>query len=139
MKRYQPNILKTGRTRGLNPIFGFLGFLGFTAFIGGSWSRFVFLGFFGFFYESKMSDTLIDERYRENKNKAQLMALKAASAVMLAALFFLPVGELFMSVQYLFQMLHILTALSAALVIFLSEYLLYRYDHDEYDNDMKEC
>ena len=67
------------------------------------------------------------------------MALKAASAVMLAALFFLPVGELFMSVQYLFQMLHILTALSAALVIFLSEYLLYRYDHDEYDNDMKEC
>ena len=83
-----------------------------------------------------MSDTLMDERYQENKNKAQLMAFKAAFAVNIIALIFLSVGESFMSIEYLLIGVQILIALSIALAAFLSEYLLYRYDQDEYD--MKE-
>ena len=129
------NILKTNRTRKLNPKLGFLGFFGFLGFLGGGWFRFVFFGFFGFFYEGKMSNTLMDERFRENKNRAQLMALKAAFAVIIIALCLILVGESFMSIEYLFNAVYILIALSIALAIFLSEYLLYRYDHDEYSSD----
>ena len=123
------------KTRRLNPKLGLLGFFGFFGFIGGVWTRFVFFGFFGFFYEGKMSNTLMDERFRENKSKAQLMALKVAFAVSIIALLFLSVGELFMSMEYLVTVVHILIALSIALAIFLSEYLLYRYDHNEYSDD----
>ena len=129
------NILKTNRTRRLNPKLGFLGFFGFLGFIGGGWFRFVFFGFFGFFYEGKMSDTLMDERFRENKNKAQLMAFKVAFAVIIFALFLILVGESFWSIEYLFTVVYILISLSIALAIFLSEYLLYRYDHDAYSSE----
>ena len=130
---------KTNRTRKLNPRLGFLGFFGFLGFLDlpGSWIRFVFFGFFGFFYEGKMSDTLMDERYQENKNRAQFMALKIAFAVIIIALFFLSLGEYFdfMSIEYLYRAVQIMIALSIALAMFLSEYLLYRYDHDEYSAD----
>lgn len=129
------NILKTNRTRKISPILGFLGFFGFLGFMSGGWFRFVFFGFFGFFFEGKMSNTLMDERFRENKNRAQLMALKAAFTVIIIALFFILVGESFMGIESLFNMVYILITLSIALAIFLSEYLLYRYDHDEYSSD----
>ena len=136
MKR---NKIKTNRTRKLNPKLGFLGFFGFLGFLDlpGSWMRFVFFGFFGFFYEGKMSDTLMDERFRENKNRAQLMALKTAFVVIIIALLFLSSGEYFniMSTEYLYRVGNSLMALSIALAMFLSEYLLYRYDHDEYSGD----
>ena len=82
-----------------------------------------------------MSSTLMDERFRENKNKAQLMALKAAFAVIILAFIVILVGESFMSMEYLLTVVYILMSLSIALAIFLSEYLLYRYDHDEYSSD----
>lgn len=37
--------------------------------------------------------------------------------------------------EHLFTVVQILIALSIALAVFLSEYLLYRYDHDKYGND----
>lgn len=135
-------ILKTNRTRTISPKLGFLGFFGFLGFRGfltysaeGRMSPFicfVFFGFFGFFYEGKMSNTLRDERFKENVNKAQGKALKAAFTLTIVELVFLSMGEYFMSPEYMLIVLHILIALSVALVIFLSEYLLYRYDHDEY-------
>lgn len=134
-RQQKKKILQTNRTRRLNPMLGFLGFFGFLGFIGGGWFRFVFFGFFGFFYEGKMSSTLMDERFRENKNKAQLMALKAAFAVIILAFIVILVGESFMSMEYLLTVVYILMSLSIALAIFLSEYLLYRYDHDEYSSD----
>ena len=134
-RQQKEKILQTNRTRRLNPMLGFLGFFGFLGFIGGGWYRFIFFGFFGFFYEGKMSDTLMDERFRENRNKAQLTALKAAFAVIILALVFILAGESFMSLEYLFTVVYILISLSIALAIFLSEYLLYRYDHDEYSSD----
>ena len=134
MKR---NKIKKNRTRKLNPKLGFLGFFGFLGFLDlpGSWLRFLFFGFFVFFYEGKMSDTLMDERFRENKNKAQFMALKISFAVIIIAFLFLSLGEYFMSIAYLYRAVQILISLSIALAMFLSEYLLYRYDHDEYGAD----
>ena len=132
---------KRNRTRRLNSKLGFLGFFGFLAFLDldlpGFWIRFIFFGFFGFFYEGKMADTLIDERYVENKKKAQLMALKIAFGAIIIALFFLSLGEYFnfMSTEYLYRVGNSLIALSIALAMFLSEYLLYRYDHDEYSTE----
>ena len=71
-------LLKTNRTRKLNPKMGFLGFFGFMGFMG-FWTYstekgifpftyFMFFGFFGFFYEGKMSNTFMDERFKENRN-----------------------------------------------------------------------
>lgn len=134
-------ILETNRTRRLNPKLGFLGFFGFLGFLDldlpGFWLRFIFFGFFGFFYEGKMSATLMDERFRDNKNRAQLMALKTAFVVIIIALLFLYSGEYFnfMSTEYLYRVGSSLIALSIALAMFLSEYLLYRYDHDECSAD----
>ena len=140
-------ILKTNRTRKISPKLGFLGFLGFMGFMGfwtystegriSPFMDFVFFGFFGFFYEGKMSNTYMDERFRENVNKARLNAFKAAFSFIIIEFVFLSLGGYFMSSEYMLIVLHILIALSIALAIFLSEYLLYRYDHDEYHDS--EC
>ena len=156
-------ILETNRTRKISPKLGFLGFLGFMGFMG-FWTYstdgrifpfmdFMFLGFFGFFYEGKMSGTFMDERFKENVNRAQLKALKIAFSLIIVAFVFLDLGGYFMnlSLEHMFIVLYILIALSIALAIFLSEYLLYRYDYDEYSgheyseeygerkNDNEEC
>ena len=135
-------ILETNRTRKISPKLGFLGFFGFMGFMG-FWTYstdrrifpfmfFMYFGFFGFFYEGKMSNTFMDERFKENKNRAQLNALKIAFSLIIVELVFLSLGSNFMSPEYMLIGLHILIALSVALALFLSEYLLYRYDHDEY-------
>lgn len=135
-------ILETNRTRKISPKLGFLGFFGFMGFMG-FWTYstdgrifpftfFMYFGFFGFFYEGKMSNTFMDERFKENKNRAQLNALKIAFSLIIVELVFLSLGSDFMSPEYMLIGLHIMIALSIALALFLSEYLLYRYDHDEY-------
>ena len=135
-------IHETNRTRKISPKLGFLGFLGFMGFMG-FWTYrtdgrifpfmyFMFFGFFGFFYEGKMSNTFMDERFKENVSKAQLDALKIAFSLIIIEFVFLSLGGYFMSSEHILIVLHILIALSIALAIFLSEYLLYRYDHDEY-------
>lgn len=111
--RQRKIILESNRTRKISPKLGFL-------------------GFFGFFYEGKMSNTFMDERFKENKNRAQLNALKIAFSLIIVELVFLSLGSDFMSPEYMLIGLHIMIALSIALALFLSEYLLYRYDHDEY-------
>ena len=154
-------IFATNRTRKISPKLGFFGFFGFLGFMG-FWTystegrispfiSFVFLGFFGFFYEGKMSNTYMDERFKENAKRAQLNALKTAFSFIIVELIFLSLGGYFMNQEYMLIVLHILIALSVALTIFLSEYLLYRYDHDgfieseyseEYDekkNGNEEC
>lgn len=123
-------------TRRLNPKLGFLGLLGLLG-LTGFWTYrvdgsafpfvfFIFFGFFGFFYEGKMSCTFMDERYTENRARAQTAALKIAFAVMVLALVVLSRGRF----AYTGIAAMILLAIGVALEIFLSEYLLYRYDHD---------
>ena len=128
-------------TRTVHPKLGFLGLFGFAGFLG-FWTYridktifpflfFLFFGFFGFFYEGKMSHTLIDERYQENKRKAQSTAGKISRSIIFLAVLILGQGKLMGNLEYTLIALVIVIALSLALEIFLCEYLLYHYDHDE--------
>ena len=135
-------------TRTVNPKLGFLGSFGFAGFLG-FWTYrvdqaifpfvfFVFFGFFGFFYEGKMSNTLIDERYKENKMKAQSVANKTSLSIIFLAILILGQGKLMDNLEYTLIALVIVIALSIALEIFLSEYLLYHYDNDEQFDESEE-
>ena len=132
---------ETGITRKINPKLGSLGVLGFLGFAG-FWTYsvdgiifpfafFLFFGFFGFYYEGKMSGTFMDERFRENIARAKLKAYKITFGVMLIALIILCQGKLFGNLEYTLIAAIITLSLALALGIFLSEYLLYRYDHDD--------
>lgn len=129
------------KSRPIRPQLGFLGLLGFAGFLG-FWTYsidktvfpfmfFMFFGFFGFFYESKMSNTFMDERYQENKERASATANKIALVIIFFAVLILGQGKLMGNLEYTLIALITVVALSIALEIFLSEYLLYRYDHDE--------
>lgn len=145
MARRNQEAARTHRTRRLNPKLGLLGFLGFLGFVGFVTYRvdrtvypfafFLFFGFFGFFFEGKMSDTYMDERYRENAKTAQLQAMKVGYSVIFILLLLLGRGALFGNLEYTLIAFVIGTSLSLALVLFLSEYLLYRLDHDETADD----
>lgn len=134
--------------RAINPKLGFLGFLGFTGFLG-FWTYsidktvfpftfFMFFGFFGFFYEGKMSHTFMDERYKENKLKAHMTANKIALGIIFFALLIFGQGKFMGNLEYALIALIIVIALSIALEVFLYEYLLYHYDHDESFDESEE-
>lgn len=129
------------KTRKVDPRLGFLGLFGFLGFLG-FWSYparsdvspflfFLFFGFFGFFYEGKMSGTFMDERFRENAARAKLRAYGITFKITLIALLILCQGKLFGSLEYTLITAIITLSLTLALGIFLPEYLLYRYDHDD--------
>ena len=128
-------------TRTINPKLGFLGLLGFAGFLG-FWTFpfvfFLFFGFFGFFYEGKMTNTLIDERYKENKMKAQSVANKTSLSIIFLAILIFGQGKLMDNLEYTLIALVIVIALSIALEIFLSEYLLYHYDNDDQFDESEE-
>lgn len=127
-------------TRRLDPRLGLLGFCGFLGFAGfwtyGSFRDvspfvfFAFFGFFGFFYEGKMSNTLMDERYVENKLRAELGAHRVVIAIVFAALIVTGLGRgaLLGNLEHTLIAVLIVLSLTVALDLFLSEYLLYRYD-----------
>ncbi len=134
------HVIKTGRTRRLSPKLGFLGFCGFLGFAGfwiygalGDLSGFIFFaffGFFGFFFEGKMSNTLMDERFKENAAKAEQKAMRTGFGIIFVLLLFAgQAGRL--TVELVAPILVAGIALAVALTLFLSEYLLYRYDHDD--------
>ncbi len=135
-------------TRAINPKLGFLGFLGFAGLLG-FWTYnfdktifpfifFMFFGFFGFFYEGKMSSTYMDERYKENKMKAGMTANRVALDIIFLATLILGQGKLMGNLDYTLIAFIIVIALSIALEVFLSEYLLYRYDIDDQFDESEE-
>ena len=140
IRAQKDHVVKTGRTRRLSPKLGFLGFCGFLGFAGfwtygalGDLSGFIFFaffGFFGFFFEGKMSNTLMDERYKENAVRAQLKALRIGFGIIFALLLFAGQARR-LTAELVAPILIAGIALDVALTIFLSEYLLYRYDHDD--------
>ena len=144
----QRQVEETGVTRKVNPRLGWLGVLGFLGFAGfatypvdGSvfpFAFFLFFGFFGFYYEGKMSGTFMDERFRENMVRARLKAYRISFRVMLIALIVLCQGKLFGNLEYTLIAAIITLSLALALGIFLSEYLLYRYDHDDQADESEE-
>lgn len=136
------HIAETNMTRRVDPRWGFLGLLGFFG-LAGFWTYsvngavfpfvfFIFFGFFGFFYEGKMSETFMDERFRENAARAQLTSYKITFKITLIVLIILCRGKLFGSMEYTLMAVIIALSLTLALGIFLQEYLLYRYDHDDH-------
>lgn len=133
-------IAETNRTRKLSPKLGLLGILGFFGFAG-FWSYgvledltpfafFAFFGFFGFFFEGRMSNTLMDERFKENAVKAELKAYRVGF-VMIFLLLIASTHAARSRAGLLAPILVAGIALTVALSMFLSEYLLYRYDHDD--------
>ena len=92
---------------------------------------FMFFGFFGFFFEGKLSNTLMDERYQENVRRAQLDAFKAGFALLWVVLLVVGHGPLWGSLELTAVALSSAISFALGLTLFLSEYLLYRYDHDE--------
>ena len=78
-----------------------------------------------------MSNTYMDERYRENKMKADVTANKIAMTIIFLAIIILGSGNFMGNLEYTLIALVIAVAVSIALDIFLGEYLLYRYDHGE--------
>ena len=135
------NMKNGNMTRKLNPKLGLLGFLGFAGFLG-FWTYsidktifpfcfFIFFGFFGFFFEGKMSNTLKDERFNENLHRAQLAAHKIGFVLIWVVLFITVQGFFLTNLEHIAITLIISISLILALTLFLGEYLLYRYDHDE--------
>ena len=130
----------TNRTRKLNPKLGLLGVLGLAGLAGFytypvyglyfPFGFFAFFGFFGFFFEGKMSDTLMDERFRENAAKAELKAYRTGF-IIIFLLLVITGGHSGASSELALPILMTGLALTLALTLFLSEYLLYRYDHDD--------
>lgn len=131
----------TQTTRKISSKLGLLGFLGLAGFLG-FWTYnidktifpfifFLFFGFFGFFYEGKMSNILMDERYKENRMRASTTANKISLTIIFISVLILGQGKFMGNLEYTLIAIIIIIALSIALNIFLSEYLLYHYDHDE--------
>lgn len=77
-----------------------------------------------------MSGTFMDERYRENALRAQAAANKIASSIIFLACIVVGQGKLMGNLEYTLIAFLITVVLSIALDLFLSKYLLYRYDHD---------
>lgn len=125
-------------TRKINPKLGLLGFFGFFGFLG-FWTYsvdksifpfafFAFFGFFSFFFEGKMSNTFMDERYQENRVRAELAAHRVTVAIIFLSLIVLSRGALLGNLEYTLIAMVILLSLALAVDVFLGEYLLYRYD-----------
>lgn len=127
------------KTRTISPWFGLLGFFGFLGFLGFytysidqqmfPFVFFVFFGFFSFYYEGKMSGVCIDERFKQDTAKASLQSYKIGFYLMFATLI-LSINFFDVNSDVLAMFLLISFSLVVALVMFLSVYLLYRYDKE---------
>lgn len=129
----------TQYTRNINPKLGLLGFLGLSG-IFGFWTYknynetfpfmfFVFFAFFSFYFEGKMSGTLIDERYLHNKTQAELKAYKIGFTIIYFMLLVSQKSFFVKNSNILVPFLLITSSLAVSLVMFLSTYLLYKYDN----------
>lgn len=132
-----------GMTRKLNPHFGWFGFAGLFGFIGipaymlqqqvWPFFFFVFFGFFGFFYEGKLSSTLMDERFKEEQSRASLKAYKTGFGLLWLVTWLTGITGSHLSAGSVAVIFSVASSLIIALVLFLSNYLLYKYDTEEPD------
>ena len=125
-------------SRTISPYWGFCGMFGFLGF-GGFWTYykfgeifpfafFIFFGFFSFFFEGKLSHILEDELFQENKRKAQLEAYKIGFKLLFVVIWLMAIGMFSRNVEWCAIFMLISVSLIYALVLFLSNYLLYRYE-----------
>lgn len=128
-------------TRKINAKLGWLGFFGFTGFLGipvfilqnqvWPFFFFVFFGFFGFFYEAKLSNTLMDERFVEEKRRAQLVSYKTGFSLLWLVSWALGITGSHLNTDFVAVAFSVSSSLIIALVLFLNNYLLYKYDTEE--------
>lgn len=127
-------------SRTISPYLGICGIFGFLGF-GGFWTYyryhlifpfifFIFFGFFGFFFEGKLSHTLEDELFLENKRKAELKAYKIGFSLLFIVIYLMGMGMFESNVEWCAIFMLISISLIYALVLFLSNYLLYRYEKE---------
>lgn len=120
---------------GIFGIFGFLGFMGFWTY--DKWGIiypfifFVFFGLFGLFFEGKLSNTLEDELYQENKRKAEVKAYRTGFVLLFVVIWLVGMGMLSQNIEWCAIFMLISISLIYGLVLFLSSYLLYRYEKEE--------
>lgn len=125
-------------TRRISPwlgLFGFCGLFGLTGF----WTYreqgvifpflfFAFFGFFGFFYEGKLSHLLKDERYQENERRAERTAYRIGFGLLFLVMWLVGMGMLSQNLEWCAIFLFCAISLIYGLVLFLSRFLLYRYE-----------
>ena len=109
IRKNKRDTTRTNRSRRVHPRLGFLGLLGF-------------LGFAGFWAYPATG---------ENAARAQLITYRTTFSITLLALLILCQGKLLGSLEYTLIATIIVLSLTLALGIFLPEYLLYCYDHDD--------
>lgn len=125
-------------SRTVSPYWGLCGFLGFAGF----WTYyefgqiypfvfFIFFGFSGLFFEGKLSHTLEDELFQENKRKAEIRAYKTGFKLLFVVLWLMGIGMFSRNVEWCAIFMLISVSLIYALVLFLSNYWLYCYEKEE--------
>ena len=132
-----------GRTysRTVSPKLGWLGFTGFLGF-GGFWTYsqsgqifpfifFIFFGFFGLFFEGRLSHTEQDELFQENRRRAELKAYRIGFALVFIVIWLIGMGFFSRNVEWCAIFMLASLSLIYGLVLFLSNYLLYRYEKAE--------
>lgn len=128
-------------SRTVSPKFGWCGFLGFLGFAGfwtyansGEITPFIFFicfGCFGFFFEGKLSHTLEDELFQENRRRAELKAYRIGFVLLFVVIWLMGMGFLSRNVEWCAVFMLASMSLIYGLVLFLSNYLLYRYERME--------
>ena len=87
--------------------------------------------YWGFCFEGKLSHILEDELFQENKRKAQLEAYKIGFKLLFVVIWLMAIGMFSRNVEWCAIFMLISVSLIYALVLFLSNYLLYRYEKRE--------
>ncbi len=116
-------------------ICGILGFLGFWTYSKyGVISPFLFFalfGLFGLFFEGKLSHTLEDELFRQNKTQADLKSYKTGFVLLVIVILLSRWHVFAINAEWCAIFLLISVSLIVALVLFQKNYLLYRYEKEE--------
>lgn len=140
---FHPEPSEDGRhySRTVSPKFGWCGFLGFLGFAGfwtyansGEITPFIFFicfGCFGFFFEGKLSHTLEDELFQENRRRAELKAYRIGFVLLYFVILLVGMGLFKRNVEWCAIFMFAAISLIYGLVLFLSNYLLYHYEKAE--------
>ncbi|OON91460.1 MAG: hypothetical protein ATN34_03865 [Epulopiscium sp. Nele67-Bin002] len=125
----------------INPLMGLFGFFGFAGFLPLIFDAhqpspfhlifFVFFGFFRFYYDGKMSNILIDERYMANHLRATSIANSTAVSIIMGGVIILGKLVRYIELYTLTSLLVVVIALALALAGFLEAFLLYKFETEE--------
>lgn len=116
---------------GVLGLLGFLGFLFFPLKEPFFLTFFCFFGFFSFFLEGKLAKELLDERLRNNRQKASGIAIRLGFTVVFISMIL--IGNIWGSENpaKAYVLLNAVISITYAFSLNLSAYLTYKLDRDE--------